>query len=82
MKRKTTMKRITLQRIMSIIGIATMAAGVAFAGYQYKEEHLPAFEKLQAAVEYQQCIQRCTETCRANGVPIDICNCGHCNVFR
>jgi hypothetical protein len=75
-------QKVTAQRIGALISVATMAAGVAFAGYQYKEEHLPAFEKLQATVEYQTCINRCKQTCQANNVPLDVCNCTHCNVHK
>ncbi len=71
-----------VERILGMVAVATLFAAVAFAGYQYKEVHLPAFEELQAAVEYQQCIQRCIDTCRANQVPVDRCNCNHCNVYR
>ncbi len=71
-----------IERIISIAGLATLVAAVAFAGYQYKEVHLPEFEELRAAVEYQQCVQRCLDTCRANQVPVDRCNCNHCNVYR
>ena len=71
-----------IERIMTLVGVAIFAAGAAFGAYQYKEVHLPAFEELKAAMTYQQCIQRCIETCRANGVPVDRCNCGHCNVYR
>jgi hypothetical protein len=71
-----------MEKILSLVAVATLIAGVAFAGYQYKEEHIPAFQELQAQVEYQACVQRCVDTCRANSVPIDRCNCGHCNVHR
>ncbi len=71
-----------IERILTMAAAATLFAAVAFAGYQYKEVHLPEFQELQAAVEYQQCVQRCTDTCKANQVPIDRCNCDHCNVYR
>lgn len=72
----------SVSRFMSLVGFASLLAGVAFAGYQYREVHLPAFEKLKASVTYQECIQRCKETCQANGVPLDRCRCDHCNVYR
>ena len=71
-----------MERILSLAALATLIAGVAFAGYQYKEVHLPAFQELQATVEYQACIQQCLDTCRANAVPVDRCNCNHCNVYK
>jgi hypothetical protein len=71
-----------IERIAGLIGLVTLIAGVAFAGYQYREVHLPQFEELQATVEYQKCIQQCIETCRDNGVPIDQCRCDRCNVYR
>ena len=71
-----------LERILGVIAIGTLAAGVAFGGYQYKEVHLPEFAELQATVKYQECIRQCQETCQANGIPIDQCNCGHCQVHR
>ncbi len=66
----------------ALAGLAVLMAGAVFAGYQYTEVHLPAFQELQATVEHQQCIQQCTATCKANSVPIDRCNCDHCNVYR
>ena len=72
----------SVDRILSLAAVATLIAGVAFAGYQYREVHLPEFEELKATVTYQQCIQRCIETCRANGISVDQCNCNHCNVYR
>lgn len=71
-----------MERILTLVAVATLIAGVAFAGYQYKEEHLPAFAELEAKVEYQACIQQCLDTCRANAVPVDRCNCSHCNVYK
>jgi hypothetical protein len=71
-----------MERILSLVAIGTLIAGVAFAGYQYKEQHIPAFMELQAKVEYQACIQQCLDTCRANAVPVDRCNCNHCNVYK
>jgi hypothetical protein len=71
-----------IERILAWVAGVTLVAGVAFAGYQYKEVHLPEFEILKNTVEYQQCVQQCVDTCKANGVPVDKCNCDHCNVFR
>lgn len=71
-----------MERILGLVALATLVAGVAFAGYQYKEVHLVEFAELQATVEHQQCIQQCVDTCRANNVPIDECNCSHCNVYK
>jgi hypothetical protein len=68
--------------ILTLVTVGSMIAAVAFAGYQYKEVHLPAFESVKATVDYQACIQQCIETCNANGIPIDQCNCGHCQVYR
>ena len=70
------------ERLLAIIAAGSLAASVAFAGYQYKEVHLPEFEEIKATVVYQQCIQQCIDTCRANNVPVDRCNCSHCNVYR
>lgn len=71
-----------VERIIGIATLATLVAAVAFAGYQYKEVHLPEFAELQAKVEYQECIQRCIDTCKANGIPVDQCRCDHCNVYK
>ncbi len=71
-----------IERIGGVIGIAMLVAAVAFAGYQYKEVHLPEFEALKVTVEYQQCVARCIATCRANGISADVCNCNNCNVYR
>ena len=71
-----------MERIISIISLGLLVAGVAFAGYQYKEVHLPEFETLKLTVEYQQCVQRCVDTCKANRISVDTCNCNHCNVYK
>jgi hypothetical protein len=71
-----------IDRILAIVGIATAVAAVSFAGYQYREVHLPEFEELKAVVGYQQCIQQCQSTCTANGVSLNECSCGHCNLRR
>ena len=71
-----------MERVTSLIGLVILLASVVFAGYQYKEVHLPEFEALKATVEYQQCVQRCIDTCKANRISIDDCNCNHCNVYR
>jgi len=71
-----------IERVLGLVGLATLFAAVAFAGYQYKEVHLPEFEDLRNTVEYQQCISECLETCKANGISIDQCNCDRCNVYR
>lgn len=71
-----------MERISSLVAIATLMAAIIFGWYQYREVHLPEFEELKIAVTYQQCIQQCVDVCRANGVPIDRCNCNHCNVYR
>ena len=71
-----------IERIATLAGLAILIASVAFAGYQYREVHLPEFEEMKSVVEYQQCIQRCVDTCRANGIPVDRCKCDHCNVYR
>lgn len=68
--------------LLALITVATMVASVVFAGYQYRQVHLPEFRELQATVTYQQCIQQCENVCRANSIPLDRCNCGHCNVYR
>ncbi len=67
---------------LTIAAVAVLFAGVAFAGYQYREVHLPAFEELRITVTRQQCIQQCMDVCRANDVPMDRCNCSHCNVYN
>jgi hypothetical protein len=76
------MGEVMLERISTIVALAVICAGVAFGAYQYREVHLPAFEQLKATVEYQQCIQRCIDTCKANGILVDKCKCGHCDVYR
>jgi len=72
----------SMEKIITVASLSLLIAGASFGGYHYKEVHLPSFEKIQADMEYQKCIQRCTETCRANGVPLDRCKCDHCNVFK
>jgi hypothetical protein len=69
-------------KFMSLVALATLIASVAFAGYQYKEIHLPEFEALKNSVAYQACIQQCIDTCRANGISVDACKCDHCNVYK
>ncbi len=71
-----------MERIIGIISLGLLVAGATFAGYQYKEVHLPEFETLKHTVEYQVCIQRCIDTCKANSISVDLCNCNHCNVYR
>ena len=71
-----------IDRIANWVGLFVLVSAVAFAGYQYKEVHLPEFEVLKNTVEYHQCIQQCRNTCKANAVPLDKCNCMHCNVFK
>jgi len=81
-KKSYTLGEYEMDRITSLIAFAVLIAGVAFAGYQYKEVHLPEFEALKVTVQYQECVQRCIETCKANGISVDKCNCTHCNVYR
>jgi hypothetical protein len=45
------MGEVMLERISTIVALAVICAGVAFAGYQYREVHLPAFEQLKATEE-------------------------------
>lgn len=71
-----------MERILALVTLGILIAGVSFAGYQYKEIHLPEFEELKAEVTYQQCIQRCIDTCRANDISVDKCRCDHCNVYK
>jgi len=71
-----------MERFLGLVGLATLFAAVAFAGYQYREIHLPEFEDLKNTVEYQQCISDCLTTCRANSIPPEKCRCDHCNVHR
>lgn len=71
-----------MDRILSLVALVTLIAGVAFAGYQYKEVRLPEFEALKNQVQYQACIQQCIDTCKANGIPVDKCKCDHCNVYK
>ncbi len=72
----------SVDRIIAIVTLSLVVSGAAFAGYHYRDIHLPEFETLKASVTYQECIQRCMDTCKANGVPLDRCNCGHCHVYR
>ena len=68
--------------ILTLVTVGSMIAAVAFAGYQYREVHLPAFESIKATVEYQACVQQCVDTCRANNVPMERCICSHCQVYN
>jgi hypothetical protein len=70
------------EKVLGLVALGTLIAGVAFGGYQYREVHLPEFEEMKAQVNYQACIQQCIETCRANNVPAEKCNCSHCHVYR
>lgn len=42
------------------------------------DRHLVEYELTKAQVLYQACFDECHETCRANGVTLDACNCDHC----
>ncbi len=73
---------LSVGNILTIVTVGSMVAAVAFAGYHYREEHLPAFQELKATVDYQACIQQCVDTCKLNGIPVDQCNCSLCEVYR
>ena len=71
-----------MEKFFNIIALAGLLGFVVFNYYDYRESHIPEFETLQATVEYQQCIERCRETCIANHIPLNLCDCRHCNVYR
>lgn len=71
-----------ITKILTIVSLATLIAGAVFAGYQYKQIHLPEFEALKVKVDYHECIRKCKDTCKANGISVDKCKCDHCNIYR
>jgi hypothetical protein len=72
---------IGLDQIMTIVAVGTLAAGVAFGGYHYREVHLEEFQAIKAEYLYDKCIRECLTVCSANQIKPHRCDCSHCEKY-
>lgn len=66
-----------LGAIATLAGLLVLVGGGTFWGYHYTE-HLKDFNYLWSETTCTVCLRECHETCQANGIPLDKCDCKHC----
>jgi hypothetical protein len=72
---------IGIDQIATISAVAALAAGAAWGGYHYREIHLVEFQAVKAEYLYDKCQRECLTVCKANKVPVNRCDCSHCERY-
>lgn len=72
---------LSIDQIVTIVAVGSLAAGAAFGGYHYREVHLVEFQAIRAEYLYDKCIRECLTVCSANRIRAHECDCSHCEKY-